>query len=80
MHGFERDGRRSQHQRRMALARTLEHGARVSERLRGCNARRAINGASETGLNKASEERMRPVRLALKFRVILAGEKVRVIA
>ena len=34
----------------------------------------------QAGLDEALEERMRLVRLALKFGVILAGEKVRMIA
>ncbi len=33
----------------------------------------------QTGLNKASEKRMRLVRFALEFRMILAGQKVRMI-
>jgi hypothetical protein len=35
---------------------------------------------SQTGLNESSEKRMRLVWLALKLRMILAGEEVRVIA
>ncbi len=33
----------------------------------------------ETGLHEAFEKRMRLVRLALEFRMILAGQEVRVI-
>ena len=52
-------------------------GAAINDRLR-----RAVYSAlmRQAGLNESLKKRMRPVRFALEFGVILAGEKIRVIA
>ena len=54
-------------------------GTAIMDRLRRAAADSATALMSEAGLNEAFEKRMRLVRLALKFRMILAGEKVGVI-
>src|SRR5437867_4525030 len=46
----------------------------------GWNARRTLRLTSERGLDEPFEKRMRLVRFALKLRVILAADKVGVIA
>ena len=40
----------------------------------------ALTLVGEGGANEAAEERMRFVRFALEFRVILAGDKERMVA
>ena len=52
-------------------------GAAINDRLR-----RAVYSAlmRQAGLNEGLEKRVRLVRLALKFGVVLAGEEIRVIA
>ena len=53
-------------------------GAAIMDRLR---ARRLLEPLMrQAGLNESLEERMRLVRFALKFGVILAGEEIRMIA
>src|SRR5438046_3344463 len=45
----------------------------------GCSARRTLRIERKTGLNETFEERVRLVRFALKFRVILAADEIRMI-
>ena len=45
----------------------------------GCSARLTLRIKRQARLNEAFEERMRLVRLALKFRVILAADEIRMI-
>src|SRR5260370_26243079 len=46
----------------------------------GCGARLTVRIKRETGLNETFEKRMRFVRFALKFRVVLATDEIRMIA